>query len=537
MRRAMQGRGRGQSAHGASVLPPVGGWDAVSSLADMPPDRAPVLDNWFPSTSDVRVRRGYRSHAFGMGAGAVDSLLVYNGVQAAATKLFAATGGTLYDVSASGPATAAVTGLLGNRWQGVNFTNTAGDKFLWICNGLDTPRHFNGNSWQTAALSGLPAPIANVNAHKRRLWFVFKDSTVAGYLVTEAIGGAVTQFDLGPLFTKGGHLVAMATWTKDGGAGEDDFAVFISSRGQVAVYAGTDPNDPASWALVGVYDVGAPIGSRCFTKVAGDLALINIDGVLPLSRALGQDRGAASAIAITRNINNAMNEAARSYAGNFGWELVPYPKGTMAILNVPIQEGQTQNQYVMNTLTGAWCRFVGMNANCWAVFRDNLYFGGNAGLVYQADTSGNDGVIPIDAVGQTAYHYYRARGELKAWKMLQPLLTTDSDARPSVGISTDFKDNAVLGTPSAAAVSAALYETAVCETAVYPVESRTIPDRTTVSRLGQCASILFRAQTGKTLGAWGSGRWGSAPWASQPSGDVIMRLNGFHVLYEPGGIL
>jgi hypothetical protein len=271
--------------------------------------------------------------------------------------------------------------------------------------------------------------------------------------------------------------------------------------------------------------------------VADDLALINIDGVLPLSRALGRDRGATSAIAITRNINNAMNEAARAYAGNFGWELVPYPKGTMAILNVPIQEGQIQNQYVMNTLTGAWCRFTGMNANCWAVFRDNLYFGGNAGAVYQADTGGNDAAASIDAVGQTAYDHYRVRGQLKQWKMLQPLLTTDSDARPSVGLSTDFKDNVVLGTPSAAAVSAALYETAAWDAAVYPVESRTIADWTTVSGIGQRASIHFRAQTGMTLAAWGSGRWGSGQWASQPSGDVTMRLNGFHVLYEPGGIL
>jgi hypothetical protein len=30
----------------ASLPPPVGGWDALSALADMPPDHAVTLDNW-----------------------------------------------------------------------------------------------------------------------------------------------------------------------------------------------------------------------------------------------------------------------------------------------------------------------------------------------------------------------------------------------------------------------------------------------------------------------------------------------------------
>jgi hypothetical protein len=80
---------------------------------------------------------------------------------------------------------------------------------------------------------------------------------------------------------------------------------------------------------------------------------------------------------------------------------------------------------------------------------------------------------------------------------------------------------------------------AVWDSAVYPIESRTIADWTTASGIGQCASIHFRARTGPphTLGVWGVNSWGTAYWAEPPAGDVIMRLNGFHVLYEPGGIL
>lgn len=529
-----------QVSKGMSLPAPVGGWDAVSPIADMEEDRALVLENWFPSTTDVRVRRGHQFHCTGMGSGVVDTLMVYNGLTVVASKMFAVAGGTIYDNSSAGSASATtVTGLANNRWQYVNFT-TSGGKFLWACNGTDDPVHYNGSVWANPAITGVTASdIINVNGHKNRLWFVLKDSTKAAYLANGAVAGAASTFELGGLFTQGGHLVAMATWTRDGGAGPDDLAVFVSSRGQAAVYAGTDPSSASTWELIGVYDVGPPIGYRCFTKVGADLMLLNLDGVLPLSRGLVLDRAAQTQVTITLNINSAMNEAARSYKDNFGWEITPYAKGTMAILNVPIQEGQVQHQYVMNTITGAWCKFTGMNANTWAVFRDEIYFGGNSGSVYQADTTGSDVTTPIDAIGQGAYNYYNMRGRLKQWKLLQPLLTTDSDSRPSVGISTDFKDNASLGTPAASTSISALYDSATYDADVYAVESRTVADWTSISGVGQCASIHFRARTGREdagLTVWDEAEWGD-PWGYPVSGDVVVRLNGFNVIFEPGGFL
>jgi len=538
LRPARANQSRRQVSEGKSIPAPVGGWDAVSALADMPEDRAVALVNWFPSTTDVRVRRGHQIQCGGMGTGVVDSLLVYNGLTSAASKLFAATDSKIYDVSSSGTAVVTDrTGLANNRWQYVNFTTSAG-KYLWCCNGADTPIHYSGSAWAQPSITGITSSdIINVNGHKNRLWFVLKDSTKAAYLATGAIAGAATTFELGGLFTAGGYLVAMATWTRDGGAGPDDLAVFVSSRGQAAVYAGTDPASATTWELIGVYDVGPPIGYRCFVKVGAELMLVNLDGVLPLSKGLVLDRAAQSQVTITLNINSAMNEAARSYKGNFGWELTPYSKGTMAILNVPIQEGQTQQQYVMNTITGAWCKFTGMNANCWAVYRDDLYFGGNDGFVYEADTTGLDLVTPIDAIGQGAYNYYDMRGRLKQWKMLQPLLTTDSDARPALGISTDFRDNASLGTPSSSTTLSALYDTAIYDTDIYAIESRTVADWTSIAGVGQCAAIHFRARTGRESGVsiWGVSDWGEDQWSYSVSGDVVMRLNGFNVIHENGG--
>lgn len=520
MRNIRRRRPKGQQAvDGKSFPAPTGGWDAYSPIADMPIDRAIRLDNWFPTPNDVRVRRGYSAFCDTGTANVIDTLMVYNGLTAAASKMFAASNDVIYDVT-TGTASSSVTSMTNNRWQWTNFT-TSGGKFLWICNGADQPRHFDGSTWAVPSLTitnFADTDIINVNAHKNRLWFVFKDSTKAGYLPTGSIAGTVSEFELGDKFTKGGYLVAMATWSKDSGNGPDDLAVFISSEGQCAVYQGTDPSSADTWSIIGVFDLGPPIGRRCFCKVAGDIALVNIDGVLPISKALQQDRGAAVAIAITKNINNAMNDAARSYKSNFGWQLTPYPKGTYVVLNVPISEGAVQYQFVMNTLTGAWCRFTGQNGNCWVTFKDDLYFGGNDGVVNKADTGGMDGSDIINAVGQQAYSFYGSPGIFKQWKGVQPIISSGSTLQAAIGLSTDFKDNAALGTPGVAQTDQALYDSAIYDTDVYAAESVTVAEWESISGEGYCASIHFRAQ-------------------KQSEGELIMAINGFNVIYEKGLVL
>lgn len=510
---------RALKSDSASIPAPTGGWDAVTPLASMKPDRAIVLDNWIPRHDACEVRAGFTSHATGLGSGVVDSLMPYQGVTSATSKLFAAANAKIYDATSVATATAVITSLSNNRWQHVNFTAAGGTKYLICCNGADSARAYDGSSWSTPSISGgTSSTFINVTAHKDRLWFVEKDTTKAWYLGSGAVSGTATAVQLGPAFTKGGFLVAAATMTRDGGSGSDDFLCFISSQGQIAVYAGTDPSDSQLWNQVGVFDLGAPIGYRCFTKVGADLALVNIDGVLPVSAALGLDLSAQKQVALSLNINHAITISAQSYKANYGWQLIPYPKGTLAVLNVPITEGVLQYQYVMNTLTKAWCRFKGINANCWAVYNDNLYFGGNAGVVYKADNGGTDNGTAIDAVGQSAYNFLGNHNNLKMGLGLQPLITTGQSSRPALGVSTDFKDNATLGTPSAAVVGASVYDTAVYDTSTYAAGDIAVTDWTCVSGVGRSFSVHFRSEKDSTA-------------------DVRMALNGFNLIYQTGGLM
>lgn len=533
---------RQRVSRGVSLPAPVEGWDTSSPLAEMSPKRAIKLDNWFPQAEYVEVRRGHKLHRPTAVDDPVETLVVYNG--SISSKLFAFAGGDIYDVSASDThaqtAEVGISGLANSRIQYVNFTTTGGH-FAWCCNGADDPFTYNGTTWAaTPAITGIsPGDIVNVNAHKGRLWFVLSDSTKAAYLNVDSIGGAATEFELGGLMSHGGYLVAMGTWSRDAGDGPDDYAVFVTSRGQIIVYAGTDPNVPALWQLIGVFNLGAPLGRRCFRKVGSDLAVVTIDGVYPLSNAISFDRGAVERVAITGRIQRAMNDAARQAQNSFGWELISYPKGTMAILNVPLVENVTQQQFVMNTLTGAWCRFTNQNANTFAVFNDRLFFGGNDGSVYEADVAGSDYLSNFTALMKTSFQYYGQRGVKKRWTMIQPLITTDGAVVPSIGLDTDFRDGGALSLATTVPVSSSLWNQMIWNLDPWGQQENTLIDWLSVSGLGQNAAINLRVdiQGEQSASLWDVALFDEAVFEPEATNPITLQVNGFNLTVESGEYL
>jgi hypothetical protein len=465
----------------------------------------------------------------------VETLAVWQGP--ASNKMFAAGGGAIWDVTLNAAATLAYPADAQNdRWQWCNHTTSAG-QFLWMCNGADDPVHYNGSAWAEPTITGITASnIASVISHKKRLWFVLKDSTKGAYLATEAIAGAATEFQFGSLFSRGGYLQALATWTRDGGQGVDDYLVAVSDRGQAAVYQGTDPAEADTWELVGVFDIPRPIGRRCFHRYGADLLLITLEGVFPLSQLLAVDQSQVSRVAITDNIAPEFSDSARLYGSNFGWEIAVYPRGTRLMVNVPTAEGTRAEQYVMNTITGAWCEYDNHNATTWAVYNDAPYFAAADGAIYQADTGSTDIDTPISATGQAAYSAFRMPN-IKRFSMIRPLVTASGNNRPSVGISTDFTETSALSTLTGATNAAtATWDSAVWDNATWSTEFSEISEWANATAIGTFGSVKFRAQTGASSGggAWGIGLWGTVLWGSQGRSNETMRIQGFVLLYEPG---
>lgn len=528
----------GIEAKGASVPSPIEGWDAVSPIAAMSPKRAVRLINWFPQPDWVEPRKGYVPYCDTLTGLPVETVAAYHGLSTDA--LFAASDDTIFNVT-SEPAVAAVTRLNSARFQFINFATTGGN-FLYMVNGADVPQYFNGTSWATATITGVTgADIVSVTSHKNRLWFVLNDSLNAAYLPVDSIQGAAVVFALGGLFTWGGYLMAIGTWSVDAGNGPEEYIVFVTSRGQAAIYKGINP--ASDFVLVGVFNMGAPLGRRCLTRVGADLAIISIDGVVPFSKVMIFERAAVPNIALTQRIQRVMNQSARLYKDNFGWQLISYPRGTRAILNVPITEGEEQQQYVMNTLSGAWCQFTGMDANCWEVYLDDPYYGGNDGIVYLADTGATDFNATMRADMMTAFNYFGTRGRQKRWMMCRPLLTTDQTVNPGLAFNVDFQENAPISVSSTTQQIGGLWDQALWDEGTWGGEITTQGNWTSVAGLGYCASIRMvidiSPPTATSYTWWGYALWGVNTWgADLPTGSQLtLQVNGFDLTMEQGAFV
>lgn len=413
-------------------------------LSEMKPDEAWVLDNYIPDDLGVQQRRGSSPFTTGMAGNFVESLLEYNAA-GSNPKLFAATPNRIYDASVAGAAGAPeISGLLNGRWQNTMFS-TPGGNFLVACNGADAVRNYNGSIWSTPAITGVtPSTLVNVTAHVQRLWFVRQSTLEIWYLEPLSIAGAATKIDFAPICKKGGELVAMASWSRDGGSGLDDFAVFATSKGQILVYQGIDPGSIDTWALVGIFDAPEPVGRRCFVKLGADLCYLSSQGVYPLPQFLGQSSAGRAESSVTNNISGAFRTAFLSSGTKFGWQIIEYQKEHLLIVNVPIRERAEQHQYVMNLQTGKWCRLKGMNAGCWGIKGDDLFFGGNDGKTWAYGGVGiyDDDGEPVDALACQAFNDFGYVG-VKTFNSARALMTGPNGYVPQVKLLMDFKHDSL----------------------------------------------------------------------------------------------
>ena len=502
------------SAKTASVPAPIGGWNGRDSLAQMAPTDAVQMVNWYPTPTDVTMRKGYTVVSTGI-TGAVHSLMNYNKATSG-YNLFAAAGTVIYDAKPS-PATSVFTGITNDKFQHVNITNTAGH-FLVACNGVDPTLIYDGSAWFKVATTTTAATIStithvgavatlttatahnlitgnrvtisgassseyngtfvitktgantftytmastpalnatvvgtytvigitgvdsstfiNVNLFKNRLYFTQKDTLTCWYLDVNSIGGTASPLYFGGIARNGGYLQAMGTWTLDAGQGADDYAVFVTSMGEVIVYNGTDPTSATTWALTGVWQLGQTFNRRCFFKWSGDLLLLTQDGLVPLASALQSSR-LDPRVNLTDKIYYPISVACTNYFANFGWQINYFASENMLILSIPTNDGM--EQYVMHTITKAWARFTGIQGYCWEVSGDNdMHFGGD-GFVATLYTDTSDNGTNISAAVQQAYSYFDSPGQNKRFTMVRPILQS-TGGLPAVlcGLSVDFQ--------------------------------------------------------------------------------------------------
>jgi hypothetical protein len=376
-----------------NVSAPYGGLNTRDSESNMEQTDAIVLENLIPEQGSVKSRNGHIEYCSGL-SGNVETLIEH--FSSNTRKFLACHGGKISDITNTSSITELGTGYTNNRWQTVAFNG-----YTLFVNGQDNPIKYNGSTISANAINptgGTASSLNGINIFKNTVYVWDTNNPYFWHGAVNAIAGTFAKFDLSYVCPDGGNLLKMITISRDGGAGVDDYCAFIMSNGYAIVYEGDDPSKVAQWALVGVYKIGKPMSIRSFCKTAGDVAILTNQDFILFSTALSNEGQPTE----NTKLSGAVQSTTQNYSGNYGWEVLQYPKKALLFFNVPVITNQTYHQYGFNTITGAGFKFTGLNAFTWAIYNDNLYFGGS-GKVYKADTGTDDNGTYINCIGQTAY--------------------------------------------------------------------------------------------------------------------------------------
>jgi hypothetical protein len=459
MRTPTRSGGGGKSKARTVFLPaPIGGWNARDPISMMPPTDAVILDNLIPDAGHVRLRGEATLFATIQAGGDVKSLFSYLASdRQSGNKIFAATSAAIYDISAGGTIssaslTVATTGLFSTA----QITTSAGT-YLYICEASGasnlTPRYFDGSNWNTSTFSGSGLTLNDlcyVAVHMNRLWFVEWGTNNAWYAPVTAIAGTLTKFPVP--FKRGGCLELILSWSRDGGAGPDDYLVFVSSNSEVLIYAGTDLSSSTTSALIGAFTIasvlpvqGASVQPKITLKAGGDVAIMTRLGVVGLSQLLGTAVSGTSQLSITDKIS-------RAYQGNaltVGC-IEEYPEDSLVFVNASptadASDSTLSMQFVLNTKTQQWCRFTGMDAYCLHRWVDTdsanplaldpaVYMGRGSGAIYRYASSNS-----ADMVQTRLVHAFSDFGTPNRKRFLQarPRLHMTASGPPIIAMCLDY---------------------------------------------------------------------------------------------------
>jgi len=439
--------------HQTITLPaPIRGIIEVENWAYTKPGCAVVIDNWFPTQKGLRLRGGTeRWSTLPDPVEVIRSGFEY--ISGAQNRMFAATNTRLFDVSFADTAVlqTGVGTVTNGNFATVQMANQGGD-WLLACNDVgDYVRRFNGTTWDylDTAFAGTPSRITAaapsptsvhdghgltfVWKYRNRLFFIEGGTMNAYCLPLNAVGGELIYIPLSGAAKRGGSLLFGARWsTGDTGDSGDDKCCFFTTEGEVLIFSGTDPTAAANWRQDGCYDISKPLGKNGHQQLGGDVLVVTVDGIVPLSSALQKDVSALSLAAITYNIEPMWMRELKNKRSH-PWTIAKWDEGDMMFVNFPGGKTyDTQTVGVSNLHTGAWSRYIGWDAMCFMRLRDSLFFGTQTGTIMQIESTGFDDAHWDEGLGKYTGHAY-ACTMIGGWEMFQvpPNQVTWMQARAS----------------------------------------------------------------------------------------------------------
>jgi len=355
---------------------PIGGWNTRDEVGNMPVQDAEILDNWIPDVNSVKPRKGFEQFASGVGSGDVHTLAIF--VTSTGTNQFLAVGDrTIYDITIGTPVSL-LADLSPIPWDTASFNNR-----LIFVNGTGV-LEYDGTSITSPSftLGGVSAKFFVIHVFKNRVFYAATDELAFYYTELFASTGTITKFPLAGIAERGGSVVAISSWTVDGGSGPDDFLAIFTSEGEVLVYQGTDPG--TDFFIIGRFYVGRIIDNLAIAQVYGRLLVATERDYIYLPDQLVVQGGGRDT-----KLSGAAASAVKLHRNKSGWKAYYSANEGLALINVPTDNGLSE-QHCLNVKTGAAMRFTNLNARSWAEFKGDLYFGGVDGTVNKYTGSQDD---------------------------------------------------------------------------------------------------------------------------------------------------
>jgi hypothetical protein len=144
----------------------------------------------------------------------------------------------------------------------------------------------------------------------------------------------------------------------------------------------------------------------------------------------------------------------------------------------------------MNTINGAWCRYLGWNANVFETVQDSLYFGGNDGTIYQGEFGTDDNGAAISGTMIPAFNYFGERVRRKRFTQIRPTIIGLPNANVLLDLVTDLNVTDSLKAPSLSSASGLpVWDVSAWDTSSWS------PSRYAISNWQAISGIGFAATT------------------------------------------
>jgi hypothetical protein len=384
--------------------------DLLTPLPLLAPTRAPYIENFFINGQSLQVRNGSRIWSTISGASStteVPHLVTYNAADGT-QKLFgfALPSNRIYDYSTSSATVVYGPAAFSEFGSFIKFRS-----YIYYYDGVNTGARYDGATW--SSFSGFTGPVSAAsfiagNPYKSRLYLVENNTATVWYGGVNSVTGAMTSFDVSSLFRLGGFLLNVFPVSFSSTAEAQNYLAFVSSQGEVLVYAGDNPG-AANWQIVTQFVIGKPINRKAFLLFQGDALICTDTGLASLREMLQTGSNNGLYVTISRPVDlywRYLCQGALTTAAEREKVCIEFlPKTGCIYISFPQSLSRGQGNvisadnlssipviFVFNTNTGGWTLYyIGITPQkrSFAVFQNRLI----------AATNKNAHVIEIERSG------------------------------------------------------------------------------------------------------------------------------------------